>query len=130
METSYLLWKIFGNAKNYCYPESTVKNNVWLRNNYRSTVFPQIVVATTIPFFEAWVQQLFKGDNYSKEETINFFLFEWCTMYIGNLNCCRTMYVNVSKSQKNCFFKLHCSKNEPNIRQNSALHMKLRQNFI
>ena len=26
-------------------------------------------------FFEAWVRQLFKGDNYSKEETINFLVF-------------------------------------------------------
>ena len=43
-------------------------------------------------FFEVQVRQLFKGDNYSKEETINFFLVGWCTMYICNLNCCRTMY--------------------------------------
>ena len=26
-------------------------------------------------FFGLWVRQLFKGDNYSKEETINFYLF-------------------------------------------------------
>ena len=57
-------------------------------------------------FFEAWVRQLFKGDNYSKEETINFFLFGWCTMYICNLNCCRAK-VKVSKSQKYFFLKLH-----------------------
>ena len=71
-------------------------------------------------FFEAWVRQLFKGDNYSKEETINFFLFGWCTMYICNLNCCRAK-VKVSKSQKYFFLKLHCQKNEQIIWQNSSL---------
>ena len=41
-------------------------------------------------FFESWVRQLFKGDNYSKEESINFLVFGWCK-YICNLNCCHTM---------------------------------------
>ena len=31
-------------------------------------------------------------------------------MYICNLNCCRTMYVKVSKSKKYFFLKLHCPK--------------------
>ena len=48
----------------------------WISPN---TVFPQIVDATTILFWRLWVRQLFKGDNYSKEETINSFLFGWCT---------------------------------------------------
>ena len=29
-------------------------------------------------FFGLWVRQLIKGDNYSKEETINFYLFLGC----------------------------------------------------
>ena len=44
------------------------------------TVFPRIVVAPTILFLRLWVRQLFKRDNYSKEETINLFLFGWCTL--------------------------------------------------
>ena len=38
------------------------------------TVFPRIVVATTILFLRVWC------DNYSREETINFYLF--CMAYI------------------------------------------------
>ena len=34
------------------------------------TVIPRIIVATTILFWRLWVQQVFKGDNYSREETI------------------------------------------------------------
>ena len=43
-----------------------------------NTVFLQIVVPTSILFWRLWVQPLFKGDNYSKEEIIKFFLFGWC----------------------------------------------------
>ena len=32
--------------------------------------------------------------------------------------------IKVSKSQKQFFLKLHCPKNEQNIRQNSALELK------
>ena len=39
------------------------------------TVFPRIVFATTILFWRLRVRQLFKGDNYSREETIDFLLF-------------------------------------------------------
>ena len=42
-------------------------------------------------FLRLWVRQLFKGDNYSKEETINFFRFGWALGGVHNLNCCRTM---------------------------------------
>ena len=38
--------------------------------------------------------------------------------------------LKVSKSQKQFLLKLHSLKTERNIRQNSALHMKLGQNFV
>ena len=47
-------------------------------------------------FLEVWVRQLFKGDNYSREEIIGFLIFG----SVHNLNYCHTMYVKVSKSQK------------------------------
>ena len=58
---------------------------------YSRTVFARIVFATTILFFWLWVRQLFNGDNYSKEETINFFRFGWALGGVHNLNCCCTM---------------------------------------
>ena len=39
------------------------------------TVFPRIVSAETILFLEVEVRQLFKGGNFSREETIVFLLF-------------------------------------------------------
>ena len=46
-------------------------------NNFcLNTVFPHIVAAATrYSFLGIGVRQLFKGGNYSKEETIDFFLF-------------------------------------------------------
>jgi hypothetical protein len=38
------------------------------------TVFPDIVAAATILFLEVGVRQVFKGGNYSKEETIVFLI--------------------------------------------------------
>ena len=43
------------------------------QNSYWHTVFPNVVAAATILFLEVGVRQLFKGGNYSKEETIDFF---------------------------------------------------------
>ena len=71
------------------------------RPNFPDTVFPRIVVATTILFL--WLG----CDNYSRETTIQrrklliSFLFGWCTMYnLPNLNCYHTMYVGLQKSKK------------------------------
>ena len=56
------------------------------------TVFPQIVVATTILFWGSWC------DNYSRETTIQGrkLLFSWVDSRIYNLNYCR-MPVLISK---------------------------------
>jgi hypothetical protein len=40
-----------------------------------STVFPHIAAAATIFFLEFIVRQVFKGGNYTREETIVFLIF-------------------------------------------------------
>ena len=100
-------------------PMSRIISSLCIKIDYffAYTVFPRIIVATTILFLR------FRCDNYSRETTIQRrkLLISFFLGGIHNLNCCHTMYVKVRKFQKIFFFKLHCSKNEANFRQNSAL---------
>ena len=52
-------------------------------------------------FLRLEVRQLFKGDNYSREETIVFLIF----VSFYNLNCCRKLFSVTSKF----YLKLTCN---------------------
>ena len=79
-----------------------------LKSRKMTTIFPRIVVGTTILFLRLGC------DNYSRETTIqrrklliSFFLGG--VQCVHKLNCCRTMHVKVSKSHKR-FFLLQINK--------------------